>query len=218
MSRYDNGGDANWNTLPGLVDDVSPDDVGCRREYFLVTRGDDDLRLHQLVEIPHAVTQSWNQIVVHQVIRRAAVHNHGAPVDVGVRIPSVAAATSPENENPLLRDGFRRRWREVSSHSVQQQMIECERCCPRTGVVLTARNIPRRRVRLSCVQNTIYARRYPWILFSCWKTSCSPVCRWFQLTCCCCSSSCPCSAARSAPSCHSRGRSIFPMTYQCRVQ
>ena len=49
QSRYNHGGDASWNTLPNLIDDVFPDSASCQREYLLVTDGDDDLRLLQLM-------------------------------------------------------------------------------------------------------------------------------------------------------------------------
>ena len=68
QSRYNHGGDANWNTLPSLIDDVFPDSASCRRENLLVTGGDTDLRLLQLLVVPHAAPQPWNQLVVRQVI------------------------------------------------------------------------------------------------------------------------------------------------------
>ena len=95
QSRYNHNGDTNWNALPSLIGDVSPYSASCRREYLLVTGRDDDLRLLQLLVILHAVPQSWNQLLVHQVIRRAAVHIHGDPVDVGVKTSSVAACHQP---------------------------------------------------------------------------------------------------------------------------
>ena len=89
--------------MPSLIDDVSPDSVSCRRENLLVTSSDDDFRLLQLLVILHAVPQSWNQLVVHKVIRRAAaVHNHGDLVDVGVKPPSVAACHQPRKRKSLV--------------------------------------------------------------------------------------------------------------------
>lgn len=43
--------------------------------YFLVAGGDDGLRRLRLLQTPNAVPQSWHQLVVYQVVRRAAVHN-----------------------------------------------------------------------------------------------------------------------------------------------
>ena len=111
-SRYNYDGDANWNTLPSLIDGVSPGSASCRLDYLIATGGDDDLRLLQLIVIVHAVPQPCNQLVVHQVIRRAAVHNHGDHVGVGVKTLSAAACHHPPKRNSLskssskLRDGF----------------------------------------------------------------------------------------------------------------
>ena len=101
QSRY-NHGDENWNTMSSLIDDISPDSASCRREYLLVTGGDDDLRLLQLLVILHAVSQSWNQLVVHQVMRRAAVHNHGDSVDVGEKTSSVVGCRHPRTCKSLV--------------------------------------------------------------------------------------------------------------------
>ena len=68
----------------------------------LVTGGDDDLRLLQLLVIVHAVPQIWNQLVVHPVIRRAAVHNHGDPIDVGLSSPGAAACHQPRKREFLV--------------------------------------------------------------------------------------------------------------------
>ena len=69
---------------------------------LLVSGGDDDLRFHKLLVILHADAQSWNQVVVRQVIRRHAVHNHGDPVNVGVKTPSVAACHQPRKRKSVV--------------------------------------------------------------------------------------------------------------------
>ena len=56
-SRNDHRCDANWNRPSSLVDDVSPDGASCCRR-LLNTGGRDDLRLIQLLVMPHAVQQS----------------------------------------------------------------------------------------------------------------------------------------------------------------
>ena len=61
-------------------------------EYLLVPVGHDVVRLLQLFVAPHAFTRSWHQLLVYQVVRRAAVHNHREPVAVGVKT-SVAATS-----------------------------------------------------------------------------------------------------------------------------
>ena len=90
------------NTLPSLIDDVSSGSASYRHENLLVTGGADDHRLLQLLLILHAVLQSWDQLVVRQVIRRGAVHNHGDPVDVGLNSPSAAAGRQPQKSKSLL--------------------------------------------------------------------------------------------------------------------
>ena len=96
QSKYNHGGDTNWTTLPSLIGDKRPYCVNCCRQY-LVAGGDDYPRLHQLLVIPHPVPQSCNQLVVQQVIRRAAVQNR-EPVNVVV---------NPLTKSPSkVRDGY----------------------------------------------------------------------------------------------------------------
>ena len=79
--------DANRNTPASLVDDTYPDGACFCCEYLLVFGGHDGLRLLQLLGISHVVPQSWNQLLVYNMVRRAAVHNHRKPVGVGVKNP-----------------------------------------------------------------------------------------------------------------------------------
>ena len=86
-----------------------PDGAGCCCEHLLVRGGHDGLRLLQLIVFPHAVPQSWNQLVVYEAARRLAVHNHYEPVAVVVKTPFAAASQKPCKREPSsskLRDGF----------------------------------------------------------------------------------------------------------------
>ena len=87
QSGYERGRDENRNTLASLVDDVSPDGGCCCCKYLLVPIGHDGLCLLWLLVIPHASPLSWNQLLVYQVVRRAAVHKHRELVADGVKTP-----------------------------------------------------------------------------------------------------------------------------------
>ena len=49
QSRYNRGGDTDWNRVPSLINDVLPNGASCRHKYVLVTGGDDDRRLLQFL-------------------------------------------------------------------------------------------------------------------------------------------------------------------------
>ena len=79
-----------------------PDGAGCCCEHLLVRGGHDGLRLLQLIVFPHAVPQSWNQLVVYEAARRLAVHNHYEPVAVVVKTRFTAASQKPCKREPLV--------------------------------------------------------------------------------------------------------------------
>ena len=44
LPRYNQSRYTNWNKLPCLIDDVSPDSASCRREYLRVAGGNDQVK------------------------------------------------------------------------------------------------------------------------------------------------------------------------------
>ena len=52
--------------------------------------------------ISHAFPQSWNRLLVYQVVRRAAVHNHREPVAVKVKTPVAATSQQPCRRESLF--------------------------------------------------------------------------------------------------------------------